>query len=645
MVKSQGRWVRSLAYGATALLVMSACSQAATPTTAPATTSATTPAPATQAATSAPATQAATPAAHTPGASTPTSTQSAAAETPGTSPIASASTGPTGSTGAGTPQKGGTLYLLTGPAGRTQFDYLDPQLVYTGEDLAFLGATMIRSLVGYKYSSDPAEALTLVPDMATDIGTANTDKTQWSFTLKDGMKWQDGTPVTCADEAYGVSRAFATETGGGPKYAVVYLDIPKNDDGSSQYPGPYTATADQQALFDQAVVCDGNKITFHLNQPVSDFNYTTTLGFGAVSKVSDTGAPLATPMSDGPYMIDGDYVAGNGPLKLKRNPNWDPATDDYRGAYPDNWEVDFALDPQIVDQRVMTSTGNDATALSYGVVQPQDLGAVFQDAQTPNAQFQGRAFSDYDPYVRYYWIRTDLVKNVKIRQAMAVALDRAAIKQNSGGDFVGDLADGVIKPNIGQDYQPTGMWTDMFGQQVPDSGDPDLAKQLITDSGEAAPTLTYDYPQSPVGDQNAAIIKSSLEKAGFTINLNPIADRYYATIFDDSLAHEFGAGGWGPDWPNATTVIPPLFTVAGGWDLSRVNDKDFNKAVAAAQAEPDRAKQAADWQDLNKQAMQNVWVIPTFFEFAQNITGTNVGGQYRWASYGSWPYAQVYVKP
>jgi len=63
--------------------------------------------------------------------------------------------------------------------------------------------------------------------MATDIGTANSDKTQWSFTLKDGMKWQDGTPVTCADEAYGVSRAFATETGGGPKYAVVYLDIPR----------------------------------------------------------------------------------------------------------------------------------------------------------------------------------------------------------------------------------------------------------------------------------------------------------------------------------------------------------------------------------------------------------------------------------
>ena len=49
------------------------------------------------------------------------------------------------------------------------------------------------------------------------------------------------------------------------------------------------------------------------------------------------------------------------------------------------------------------------------------------------------------------------------------------------------------------------------------------------------------------------------------------------------------SNGWGPDWPNASTVIPPLFTMNGGWDVSRVDDKAFNAKVAAALAETDRA--------------------------------------------------------
>jgi len=42
--------------------------------------------------------------------------------------------------------------------------------------------------------------------------------------------------------------------------------------------------------------------------------------------------------------------------------------------------------------------------------------------------------------------------------------------------------------------------------------------------------------------------------------------------------------------------------------------------------------------------MTNVFAIPTFFELAQNIGGTNVGNLYRWPAYGSWPYAALYVK-
>ena len=125
---------------------------------------------------------------------------------------------------AGKPVTGGTLTMLSL---NQQFTDLDPQRAYTGEDIAFLDAYLTRSLTGYKISRDAKEPSTLVPDMATDTGTAMNGGKDWKFTLRDGMKWQDGSPVTCEDVKYGVSRTFATDViTGGPTYASQYLDIP-----------------------------------------------------------------------------------------------------------------------------------------------------------------------------------------------------------------------------------------------------------------------------------------------------------------------------------------------------------------------------------------------------------------------------------
>jgi peptide/nickel transport system substrate-binding protein len=560
----------------------------------------------------------------------------------GASPGASAG----GSAAAGQP--GGTIYILTQAE---QIDQIDPQRVYTGEDIAFFASTMYRSLVTYKESSDRAEGLSLVPDLATDLGTPNADATQWKFTLKDGPKWQDGSPVTCEDVKYGVSRTYATDViNQGPTYAIAYLDIPyeADDPTASQYKGPYTGVG--QDLFDKAVTCDGQTITFNLNKAVPDFAFTTTLGFFPMPKAADTGetygtvAPFA--VSNGPYKVQ-DYTTGNGgKLILVRNENWDPATDSVRKAYPDKWEWDFGIDPKVIDQRLIASTGNDQFAIGYGGIQPENLATIFTDEHTANPDFAGRAFSDYDVYARYYWVDVNKVPNVKIRQAMAVALDRAAIRLNIGGAFAGDFADGVIKPNIGQDYAATGLWESLLGEAVPDNGDPEFAKQLIKDSGEAAPALTVDFADTPTNGKTAAIIIDSLGKAGITVTPNPIEPgKYYSVVFDPTSAHEFGFGGWGADWPNASTVIPPLFTQKGGWDLSKLDDADFNAKVEEAQVELDRDKQSTLWQALNKEAAQNVFVIPTFFGLAQDLAGTKVAPLYRWSAYGSWPYGELYVTP
>lgn len=545
--------------------------------------------------------------------------------------------------GSGEPQAGGTLYYLTNAE---QFDQIDPQRIYTGEDLAFFNGTIYRTLTAYKFSPDAAEGTSIVPDLATDIGTATNGGKTWTFTIVDGATFQDGSPITCADVAYGVSRTFATDViTGGPTYAISMLDIPSDADGTSSYKGPYVGTG--QELFDKAVTCsaDNKTITFNLSRPVPDFNYTTTLlAFAPVPKAADTGEKYGdAPVSSGPYMIQSNQNGKGGKMVMVRNPKWDPASDTYRKAYPDTWEVDYGLDVKVIDQRVMASSGNDQTAVALGV-EPEQLAVIYKSPTEAQPQYAGRAVSELDPYVRYFAINTKKVPNLKIRQAIAAALDREALRKNAGGDFSGDYADGVIKPNMGVDYAPTGMWDTLLGQKIPDTGDPEFAKKLIAESGEPAPSLTFDYPQSPTADKAAAIVVASLGKAGITVTPNPIEPgQYYGVVFDPEKAHEIINAGWGPDWPNASTIIPELFTPVGGFNLSQYDNAEYNAAVDAAKIEPDRAKQAKMWQDLNTKAMADVAAVPTRFGREQRITGTKVGPVYLWPAYGSWPYGDMYA--
>jgi peptide/nickel transport system substrate-binding protein len=548
-----------------------------------------------------------------------------------------------GDTGAaesgGTPVKGGTLNFMT--AG-TQFNHLDPQMNYTGEDLAFAGAYLHRTLTAFTPSADPAEAGQLQPDLATDTGRTE-DAKVWEFTLKDGAKFEDGTPITCAEVKYGVSRTFATDIiTGGPTYAITMLDIPTGEDGSSQYKGPYTGEG--QELFDKAVTCseDNKTITFNLVRPIGDFNYATALlAFSPVPEAADTGAQYdLKPLSNGPYKIE-DYTIGKS-LTLIRNDQYDPATDTLRPANPDKIVVTFGIEPPVSTQRLIADSGVDQQSMTLGdAIDPAQLATVFND---PN--LEDRRYDEYDVYVRYVAVNTAKVPNLKHRQAIAAAFPRADLKTIAGGNFAGDLADGLIKPNLAADYQPSGMWTDLLGAPIPDNGDPEYAKKLIAESGEPMPKITYDYGKTPANDKAAGAIVTALAKAGIEVTPNPLdPGAYYGIIFDDDKANELMNGGWGADWPNASTVIPELLASNGGWNLSRWNDDAFTAESDAAKEITDRAAQGEAWAALNKTAMEQVPAIPLRFTKQQRMHGSKVGGVYFWAPFGSWSYNDLYVMP
>lgn len=545
--------------------------------------------------------------------------------------------GASGGTGEAT--KGGTLTFLTVDE---YFNHLDPQRNYTGEDIAIATGYMHRTLVQYSLSADDKEAGVLVPDLATDTGTSEEGGKVWKFTLKDGMTFEDGTPITCAEVKYGVSRTFATDViTDGPTYAISMLDIPKDADGSSKYKGPYKG--DGQDLFDQAVTCseDNKTITFKLTNPASDFNYTTTLtAFSPVPEKADTGEKYDDkPLSSGPYKIE-SYTKGTS-MTLVRNDQWDAATDSYRPAYPDKIEFKFAVPLSVSTQRLIADSGADQSTTTRGLtIDPAQLAGIFNDPR-----FENRRFDAFDPYVIYYAVNVEKVPNLDHRKAIAAAFPRADLRTIAGGNFAGELADGVIKPNLAIDYQPSGMWTGLLGATIPDNGDPEVAKKFIADSGEPMPELTVDYPKTEVQDKFAGAIVTALEKAGIKVTANPIdPGGYYGVVMDPAKAGSLIYGGWGPDWLNASTVIPELFTPVGGFNLSLYDNPEFTKASDEAKVIADRTQQGAAWAELNKKAMAEVLVVPTRFGKQQGIVGSKVGGAYSWAPNGSWPYAEMYVK-
>jgi peptide/nickel transport system substrate-binding protein len=333
-------------------------------------------------------------------------------------------------------------------------------------------------------------------------------------------------------------------------------------------------------------------------------------------------------------------------LVLVRNENWDPATDDYRGAYPDEIVMKFGIEPTQRDQRIIRDSGEDASSVNRDQPDPSSLATIFNDDRLAD-----RRADVLDAYAYYYAVDTVEIPNVEHRKAIAAALDRAQIIKVSGGDFAGVISDGVIKENLPQDFAPSGLWTDLLGQEIPDNGDPEYARQLVEQSGEPMPELCFNY-STPTRDKEAAVVKQSLEAAGINVELKPLeAGQYYSIVFDPDKGCPLMWAGWGPDWPNASTIIPELFTPSGGFNLSRVEDKDFAAAVDEAKTNTDREAQSEQWKELNKQAMANVWAIPTRAGRSQAVWGSKVhsasgedGKVYLWAPYTSMPYTDMWVE-
>ena len=478
---------------------------------------------------------------------------------------------------------GGTLYMLNvGPV-----QTWDPQRNYTDTDLSVASRLFGRTLTTFPSGKTVQERNKIAADLATDTGKVADGGKTWTFTIRDGAKWQDGKAVTCQDFQYGISRTFATDQiTGGQTYALTYLNIPKNAKGQSDYLGPYKKTG--QALFDKAVVCAGPNITFHLNRPVFDFNQVVSLSaFGPFRKDQDTGAKGTYDIfSDGPYMLQGKWATNKG-ATFVRNPHWTASSDPIRKAYPDSIVYQEGMDESTAVQRIMSDSGNDKYAVTQVPASP-----ALQSQIVSNPQIKSRMTNPSVPQVDYLApnFKSKIMSNAKARQAFAMSTNRGAYIAASGGKSVMEPTFSVIGKNL-----PAYNDTNPFG--TPSNGDPAAAKKVLESSGLTLPVpITVTYYKNPTRDKAFSSLTQSWEAAGFKVTLDGISQNYWGAIASPTIVTKSDVFwiNWGAAWASGSTVIPELFD--SRLNLSSAGSRNDNGLFddAEVNAQMDKVSRIAD---------------------------------------------------
>ena len=139
-----------------------------------------------------------------------------------------------------------------------------------------------------------------------------------------------------------------------------------------------------RTLYDKAVTCAGNTITFKLKKPFGDFNQAVTMpAFGAYRQDKDQGDKSNYAVfSDGPYMLQGTWTQNKGGTFV-RNPSWDPKTDTDPQGLPGQDRLRRGLDDETIVQRLIADQGNDKFAVTDRPAPPALPGA---DQSAPQAR-------------------------------------------------------------------------------------------------------------------------------------------------------------------------------------------------------------------------------------------------------------------
>lgn len=535
--------------------------------------------------------------------------------------------------------KNGTVHYLE-VAGI--YDGVDPAAIYLGTELAAFRRIVYRGLTALPITDDPNPKVQA--DLATDTGTTTDGGLTWKYTIKDGAKWEDGSPVTAEDFLYGLKRAYDPQLSNGTGVGTTYL---AQYAPSVDYAGPFASTPEQDASFASHFSVDGSTITYKFDLPWPDFPYAAASLFTTdpYQESFDQGTQnLWKINSNGPYKLEGGTFDNNVGGTFVRNENYDPATDstDLRQALPDTIEFEWVADPDTLFNRLVADAGDDQNAWTSG-----NIPANFYSQIT--GPVADRAVTSTSPYTRFLQINSLRLTNPDVRRALVLATDQNGVIQAWGGDHWGTPTSTIIASAL-----PGWVENPSTKGDNPD-GDPDAAKALLAKAGVPNQPINYAFTDTPINQAVAAVLKESWEKAGFVVTLSPIptdaTPGYYGQVSAKDKPFDVFVAGWAADWPSLFGVVPPILqsnpegvTAGVGFNYGFYSNADVDAAIAKATASSDSAEQISLLQEADKIAGADGAYVPLANQKNWFLHGSKLGGFLPTAAASYYPdFGSVYA--
>lgn len=471
-----------------------------------------------------------------------------------------------------------------------------------------------------------------VPGQAESY-TVSEDGLTWVLTMRDGLKWSDGTELNAKDFEYTFKRIVD------PVVAAPYGEtVLGMVDGYDKV----VETGDTENLNVKASE-DGKTLTIVLSYPCSYFD--KLLAFGTMSPVQQATVEAngdgwaVTPetyVCNGPYMIS-EWVPGER-IVCKKNEN-----------YVGGWDTEKIVTDQL------TFLLLEDSAAAYAAYQSGEA-LMIKDVPTEEIPSLTKVEDGGDFYVDTilgtYYVSMNTQRapfdNVLVRKALNLAIDREYVANvimqgtyspayNFVGPGIADIdgntffdnavaANGGV-PYISEDYE----------------ANLELAKQALADAGypngEGLPTITYSTNDAGYHVAVAEYLQQAFAEIGVNMKIDKVE---WASFTPQRRAgeYEIARNGWVNDYNDPSNLIELLYSTNGNND-GKYNSADFDAAIDASRT-ADTAAHFQALHDAEKVMMDDYACIPLAYYNDFWLQSPELQGSWH-SPYGYWYFQYAYV--
>ncbi len=479
----------------------------------------------------------------------------------------------------------------------------------------------------------------VIPGQAESY-TVSEDGLTWTFTMRDGLKWSDGSDLTAKDFEYSFKRLAAPDTAAPYAETVVgMIDGYADATGNPDKQGNMTTEPDFDAL-NVVASEDGKTLTVTLSYPCAYFD--KLAAFAAMSPVQQATVEANgdawctepdTYICNGPYCIS-EWIPSER-IVLTKNPN-----------YVGGWDSSKIVSDTIT-LLLLEDSSASYTAYNSGEAQ------LVKDVPTDEIPSLTKAEDGGDFYVdtilgTYYLSLNDQKEpftDPNVRKALSLAIDRDyvanTIMQGTYTPAYNLVGPGIVDEN-GMFYDNANGGKTYISEDY--EANLEAAKQALADAGypngEGFPVIEYSTNDVGYHTPVAEYLQQAWGELGITVNINKVE---WASFTPLRRAGDYDASrnGWVMDYNDPSNMIE-LFTTGNGNNDGKYSSADFDAAVEASKV----ADKSVHFQKLHEAEdilMNDYACIPVAYYNDFWLQSPSLKGTWH-SPYGYWYLQYGYVE-